>query len=62
MTMKEDLDKERRAIQKQWAKREKQIEQAICGTVGMYGDIQGIIGGTLPEIEGMNLLQLEAKG
>lgn len=60
-TMQMDLDGEKRAIQKQWAKREKQIEQAVGGTVGMYGDFQGIIGATLPEIEGMTLPQLEAE-
>ena len=59
--MKGDLDKEKRAIQSQWAKREKQIEQAAMGTAGMYGDFQGIIGQSLPEIEGMALPQLEAK-
>ena len=60
IAMKKDLDQEKRAIQKQWAKREQQIEQALFGTAGMYGDFQGIIGDTLPEIEGMNMLQLEA--
>lgn len=62
VTMKNDLDAERRAIQKHWAKREKQIEQAVFSTAGMYGDLQGIIGGTLPEIEGMSLRQLESDG
>ena len=56
-TMKNDLDAEKRAIERQWAKREKQIEQAVRATAGMYGDLQGIIGATLPEIEGMDLLQ-----
>jgi hypothetical protein len=60
VNMRGDLDSERRAIEKCWAKREKQIERAMLSTAGMYGDFQGIIGGTLPEIEGMSLLQLEA--
>lgn len=55
VTMKQDLDKEKRAYQAQWAKREKQLEQVIMGTAGMYGDFQGIIGATLPEIEGISL-------
>lgn len=53
-TMKNDLDSEKRAIQRQWAKREKQIERTISSTVGLYGDLQGIIGGalrTIPELE-----------
>ncbi len=57
-TMQEDLDKERKAIMKQWAKREEQIERVMGATVGMYGDLQGIAGKSLQEIEGLDLLQL----
>jgi hypothetical protein len=58
-TMKEDLDKERRAITKQWEKREKQIENLMLATTGMYGDLQGIAGKSIQEIEGMDLQALE---
>ena len=54
-SMKDDLDKERRAIMKQWAKREQQIERVMEATVGMYGDLQGIAGKSLQEIEGLEL-------
>jgi hypothetical protein len=57
-SMKDDLDKERKAIMKQWAKREQQIERVMSATVGMYGDLQGIAGKTLQEIEGLSLLAL----
>ena len=50
-TMKEDLDKEKRAMTSIWAKREKQIERVIMNTAGMYGDMQGIIGASMPEIK-----------
>lgn len=60
-SMQEDLDKERKAILKQWAKREEQIERVMQATVGMYGDLQGIAGKTLQEIEGLELKALEAK-
>lgn len=59
-SMREDLDKEKKAIIKQWAKREEQIERVMQATVGMYGDLQGIAGKTLQEIEGLELLALEA--
>lgn len=59
-TMQEDLDKERKVIMKQWAKREEQIERVMGATVGMYGDLQGIAGKSLQEIEGLDLLQLAA--
>ncbi len=57
-TMKEDLAKERRAIQKQWAKREAQLDNAAEATVGMYGDLQGIAGRSLPELDGVGLGEL----
>ncbi len=59
-TMQEDLDKERKAIMKQWAKREGQIERVMGATVGMYGDLQGIAGKSLQEIEGLDLIALAA--
>jgi hypothetical protein len=57
-SMKADLDTERKVIMKQWAKREEQIERVMQGTVGMYGDLQGIAGKTLPEIQGLELPNL----
>ena len=54
-SMKEDLDQEKRAIIKIWAKREKQIEKIVNNTAGMYGDMQGIIGATLPHIKSLEL-------
>ncbi|MCS1412231.1 MAG: hypothetical protein M2R45_05436 [Verrucomicrobia subdivision 3 bacterium] len=59
-SMQEDLHKERRVINKQWDKREKQLNRAMKATVGMYGDFQGIAGKTLQEIEGLELHALDA--
>lgn len=53
-TMQEDLDKEKKVITRQWAKREEQIARVMQSTVGMYGDLQGIAGKTLQEIEGLS--------
>lgn len=53
--MKEDLEAEKRAMTRIWAKREKQIERVTTNTTGMYGDMQGIIGSTLPEIKMLEL-------
>ena len=60
-TMQDDLDKERKVITKQWAKRQAQIESVMNSTVGMYGDLQGIAGKSLQEIEGLELPALEMK-
>ena len=58
-SMQEDLNSEKKAIQKQWAKRQTQIENVMQSTVGMYGDLQGIAGKSLQEIEGLELKSLE---
>ena len=62
-SMKEDLDREKKAITRQWAKREEQIDRVMHATVGMYGDLQGIAGRTLQEIEGLEFQgMLDFKG
>lgn len=58
-TMQEDLDKEKKAIMKQWSKREMQIDHVMQATVGMYGDLQGIAGKSLQEIEGLSFPAIE---
>lgn len=52
-SMQDDLDKERKAIMKQWAKRSEQIERVMAATVGMYGDLQGIAGKSIKEVKGL---------
>lgn len=58
--MQADLDKERKAMQKSWAKREQQILGIASATAGMWGDMQGIAGRSLPEIEGLDFDGAEA--
>lgn len=58
--MQQDLVAEKRAITKQWAKREQQIHRVMTSTVGMYGDLQAIAGVSLLEIEGLELRALAA--
>ncbi len=53
--MQADLDRERKTMLRLWSKREMQIQGVIESTVGMYGDLQGIAGRALPEIEGLEL-------
>ena len=51
--MKMGLDKEKLAYQKIWSEREKQIQKVITNTVGMYGDLSGLV--TLPHIKRLEL-------
>jgi hypothetical protein len=48
--MREDIDKERKFMMKAWAKREAQVSAMIDSTVGMVGDLHGIMGQAMPEI------------
>jgi hypothetical protein len=60
--MQGDLDRERKAMTRLWAKREAQIQGVIESTVGMYGDLQGIAGKAFQEIEGLAIPLLETHG
>jgi len=58
-SMQDDLAAEKKAIQRQWAKREIQLNNVLQSTAGMYGDLQGIAGKSLQEIEGLALPALD---
>lgn len=61
VSMSKDLDQEKRAMEKIWAKREKQIEKVVKNTSRMYGSLQGIVGSTLPELKSLELKALEGE-
>ena len=54
-----DLDRERKTTMRLWAKREEQIRGVVESTAGLYGDLQGIAGRSLLEIEGLELPLLD---
>ena len=58
--MQKDLADERKAMQRLWAKREVQIRVVIESTAGMYGDLQGIAGKALEEIDAFALPMIAA--
>ncbi len=49
------VQRERRAMEKHWAEREKQLQRVISSTSGMYGALQGIVGGGLAAIAALEL-------
>lgn len=59
--MQADLDRERKAMTRLWAKREAQIHGVIESTVGMYGDLQGIAGAALQEIDALAVPLIESR-
>ena len=48
--MREELEAEKRATMKRWAKQEKRLDALAQGTVSMYGDFQGILGKAVEDI------------
>jgi hypothetical protein len=59
--MQDDLNRERKATMRLWAKREAQIQGVIDSTVGMYGDLQGIAGRAMQEIPALETPIVENK-
>jgi hypothetical protein len=57
--MQADLDRERKAMTRLWAKREEQIRGVVETMAGLYGDLQGIAGRSLQEIEGLEVPLLD---
>jgi hypothetical protein len=49
--MQTDLDSEKRAMQRIWKMREKQLEKVISNTIDMHGSIKGIAGNAIQEIK-----------
>lgn len=53
--MQDDLSKEKRAMMKIWAQREKQIHKVIDNTISMYGSIKGIAGNAIQDIKSLEI-------
>lgn len=53
--MQSDLDAEKRAMNKLWKKREKEIQNVISATTDMYGSIQGISGNAIQPVQALEL-------
>jgi hypothetical protein len=49
------LDGERRAMERIWKEREKQIDRVLANTAGMYGEVRGILGTSVPPVPALEL-------
>ncbi|MBK9592900.1 MAG: DUF2130 domain-containing protein [Crocinitomicaceae bacterium] len=52
-TLQSELDKEKKAMQLIWKKREKQIEKVVNNTIGLYGSVKGIAGASVQDIQAL---------
>lgn len=53
--MKSSLEQEKRAMERIWSAREKQLERVIGNTAKLYGDMQGLIG---TQLQGVKYFEL----
>ena len=51
ISLQQDLNEERRSTERRWSKRERQLQQVIANTSGMYGDLQGLVGPSLQTLK-----------
>ena len=54
--MRDDLDKEKSAMQRLWKKREGQLERITSNMLGICGELQGVSEETLPQLDDIGLL------
>lgn len=55
--LKNDLEKEKRAMQRIWKTREAQIEKVLTNTVEMYGSVKGLAGPSIGSIEALDIFE-----
>jgi hypothetical protein len=59
LALKANLDREKRAMKKLWAEREKQIESVMDNTTCLIGHVKGIAGGAVANLPDLELLAEE---
>jgi hypothetical protein len=57
-TLRQEIETEKRTHKTRWARQERSLELLLDGTGRLYGDLQGIVGKSMPEIEGLEAPQL----
>jgi len=57
--MQSEMEREKRWFTTKWARQEKQLRKVVDHTQGMYGDLQGVIGKTLPDLKSLQLVEGE---
>jgi hypothetical protein len=53
--LRDGLTGKRNAMERIWNEREKQIERVLANTAGMYGEVRGMVGSTMPPVPALDL-------
>ncbi len=56
-SMKNELEREKRSMQRIWKEREKQIDKVVTNTIDMYGSIRGIAGSAIQPVKALELAE-----
>ena len=59
INMKNQLDREKRVLNKAWKDREVLLESVTQSTIGMYGDLKGIMGNKIEDIPELEMESME---
>ena len=54
------LRKEKTAFESIWKKREMQVQKLILSTANIYGSMQGLVGSSMPQVKGLDTLELDS--
>ena len=58
VSLQTEMAKEKRSMNLIWGRRGKQLERAIANAAGFYGDLQGIVGASLPTLPELSLQKI----
>jgi hypothetical protein len=58
--LRKEIETEKRTHKIRWARQEQNLDLLLDGTGRLYGDLQGIVGKSMPEIDGLEDLEIEA--
>jgi hypothetical protein len=59
--LRDGLTRERNAMERIWNEREKQIDRVLANTAGMYGEVRGIVGSSVPPVPALELDHLAGR-
>ncbi len=54
-SQKEELEKEKRWFASKWARQEKMLDRGQAQILGVHGDLEGLLGSSMPQVKGMEL-------
>jgi len=61
LALRRSFEAEKLATKRAWAKREKELDGFVTGVMYLLGDLEGIVGKSMPEVEALKTLEVEVE-